>query len=68
MSHLDWPGMLRVGLRGLGLHPTEFWALTPVELIILLGADGGGDAALGRARLDELIRQFPDRMEEASNE
>ena len=57
---MDWPGLMRVGLRGLGLRPAEFWALTPAELLILLGADQGADGPLGRARLEELAAQFPD--------
>ena len=68
MTGLDWPGLMRVGLKGLGLQPAQFWALTPVELMILLGADGAADAPLGRARLEELVRQFPDRTEEISDE
>ncbi|WP_425090959.1 rcc01693 family protein [Tropicimonas sp. S265A] len=68
MTGLDWPGLMRVGLKGLGLRPAEFWALTPVELMVLLGADGNADAPLGRSRLEELIRQFPDRTEDDTDE
>ena len=57
---MEWPGLMRVGLRGLGLRPDEFWALTPAELLVMLGADQGGDGPLGRARLEELAAQFPD--------
>lgn len=56
----DWPGLMRLGLKGLGLRPAEFWALTPAELMIMLGREGGA-APLGRARLEELARAFPDR-------
>lgn len=56
---IDWPGLMRLGLRGLGLKPAEFWALTPAELMVMLGRDGG-EAPLGRARLEELARAFPD--------
>jgi uncharacterized phage protein (TIGR02216 family) len=55
----DWAGLMRHGLRGLGLRPAEFWALTPVELMVLLGRDGS-EAPLGRARLAELAQAFPD--------
>ena len=55
----DWAGLLRAGLRGLGLKPHEFWALTPAELWLLLGPDAG-EMPMGRARLDELSRSFPD--------
>ncbi|SLN46023.1 hypothetical protein AQS8620_01893 [Aquimixticola soesokkakensis] len=55
----DWPALMRVGFRGLGLKPAEFWALTPAELLMLLG-EGGGSAPLNRARLDELAQMYPD--------
>ena len=56
----DWPALMRLGLKGLGLRPVEFWALTPIELMMMLGQDGGGTAPLGRARLEQLARAFPD--------
>ncbi|MCZ7675988.1 MAG: phage tail assembly chaperone [Roseovarius sp.] len=59
MSAVDWPALMRAGLRGLGLSPAEFWALTPFELEMMLGGPGGL-APLRRARLDELMRDFPD--------
>ncbi|MDJ0859374.1 MAG: phage tail assembly chaperone [Dinoroseobacter sp.] len=68
MTRLDWPGLMRVGLKELGLSPGAFWALTPVELMILLGVDESSDAPLGRARLEELIRAFPDQTEDISDE
>ena len=59
MSGFDWPNLLRAGCRGLGLRPDQFWTLTPVELLVLLGREGGA-APLNRQRLDELARSFPD--------
>ena len=58
---LDWPGLMRAGMQGLGLRPEEFWALTPVELRLMLGRDGSGSVPLARARLDELLRAYPDQ-------
>lgn len=55
----DWAGLMRLGLRGLRLTPAQFWALTPAELMLMLGVDGAA-APLGRARLEELARAFPD--------
>lgn len=55
----DWAGLMRLGLHGLGLRPHEFWALTPAELMVMLGRDQG-QAPLGRSRLEELARAFPD--------
>ncbi|WP_417244171.1 rcc01693 family protein [Celeribacter sp.] len=59
---VDWPALMRAGIRGLGLRPSEFWALTPAELLIMLGS-GSGSAPMGRARLDELARAYPDAPE-----
>lgn len=55
----DWPALMRIGMKGLGLKPHEFWALTPAEFLILTGA-GSGSAPMGRARLDELSKAYPD--------
>lgn len=59
MNGFDWPGLLRIGVRGLGLRPEQFWRLTPAELMLMLGA-GQGPAPLNRSRLEDLARQFPD--------
>ncbi|WP_277750068.1 rcc01693 family protein [Falsirhodobacter deserti] len=55
---IDWAGLMRAGLHGLGLHPDAFWRLTPNELRMMLGAEQA--APLSRARLEELARAFPD--------
>ncbi|MEM9581916.1 MAG: phage tail assembly chaperone [Pseudomonadota bacterium] len=57
MSGLDWAGLLRAGLRSAGLQPSQFWALTPYELSVMLGVDGK-DPPLTRARLMELDAAF----------
>jgi uncharacterized phage protein (TIGR02216 family) len=59
MSAIDWPGLLRVGLKDLRLTPDAFWRLTPVELKIMLGADRTG-LVLTRTRLEELAAAYPD--------
>jgi uncharacterized phage protein (TIGR02216 family) len=56
---IDWAGLIRAGLHGLGLHPDAFWRLTPVELRIMLGADLM-TPRLTRTRLEELAAAFPD--------
>ncbi len=66
MSAIDWPGLMRAGLRGLGLTPAEFWALTPAELRLMLGREAGA-TAMTRARLEELAAAFPDRRREAKD-
>lgn len=60
MTRFDWPGLMRLGFRGLGLTPAEFWALTPAELTLMLGQEGGGTPPLTRARLMELAAAYPD--------
>ena len=51
MAAFNWPALMRAGMRGLGLRPAEFWNLTPAELQLLLGQEGGGarDAEAARA-------------------
>ena len=58
----DWAGLMRAGLQGLGLTPAQFWALTPAELLIMLGEPGQA-APMGRAGLDALAARFPDRKD-----
>ena len=62
MAGFDWPGLMRAGMRGLGLTPRDFWALTPAELQLMLG-DGGGAKPMVRARLVELMAAFPDKTQ-----
>ena len=59
MTLIDWPGLMRAGMQGLGITPDVFWRLTPIELKIMLGADRVSPA-LTRARFDELAASFPD--------
>ncbi len=61
-GHFDWPALMRLGLRHLNLAPRDFWALTPAELTLKLGLDGG-KAPMGRARLEQLAQAFPDRVQ-----
>jgi uncharacterized phage protein (TIGR02216 family) len=60
MNGIDWPGLMRAGLHGLGLEPEAFWRLTPMELRIMLGLEAMLPP-LTRARLEELARRYPDR-------
>ena len=55
----DWPALLRLGLGRLRLRPAEFWALTPAELMMMLGRESAAPP-LSRSRLEELARAFPD--------
>ncbi len=67
MSGLDWPGLMRAGLHELRLTPREFWALTPAELMIMLGRDARA-GPMGRAGLEELARRFPDMTKDADDD
>ncbi len=58
-ARFDWPALMRAGVQGLGLRPAEFWALTPVELRLMLG-EGRGAAPMARAGLEALLAAFPD--------
>jgi uncharacterized phage protein (TIGR02216 family) len=60
MTRIAWPGLMRLGLVRLRLTPETFWALTPAELMLMAGHEGGS-AALTRAGLDALVARFPDR-------
>ena len=60
MSGIDWPGLMRAGMGRLGLRPDQFWALSPVELRIMLGAEAAMPP-LTRARLEELAAAYPDQ-------
>jgi len=59
MSKINWPHLMRAALRGGGLKPSDFWALTPAELVLMFGTDGKA-APLTRSGLAELIAAFPD--------
>ncbi|MGB3406872.1 MAG: rcc01693 family protein [Jannaschia sp.] len=61
-GQFDWPALMAVGMRGLGLLPRDFWALTPAELAFLLG-HGDGRLPMDRAGLEALAARFPDRTE-----
>lgn len=56
---MDWTGLMRLGLQGLRLTPDAFWALSPIELLVMLGA-AGGTPPVTRARLEDLVARFPD--------
>ncbi|UWQ16985.1 rcc01693 family protein [Jannaschia sp. M317] len=58
----DWPTLMAAGMRGLGLSPAAFWALTPAELAFLLG-HSEGRLPMDRAGLEALAARFPDRTE-----
>lgn len=63
MSTLDWPALMRLGLSSLRLSPSAFWALTPVELQMMLGK-GGATAPMLSDGLAALMAAYPDENKE----
>lgn len=59
MNRIDWPGLMRAGMGELRLTPAVFWALSPIELRIMLGAEALLPP-LTKARLEELAAAYPD--------
>lgn len=57
---IHWGALMRAGLHGLRLKPEEFWALTPVELQLMLGS-AGAQAPLLRDGLAALMAAYPDK-------
>ncbi len=64
---LDWPALMRLGLRDLRLRPGDFWALTPAELMLMAGLDAA-PGPLTRARLEELAARYPDHRKGESDD
>ncbi len=58
-ARFDWIALMTAGVRGLGLRPADFWALTPAELAFMMGEQEGRHA-MTRSTLDALVAQFPD--------
>ena len=63
---MDWRGLMHVGLYQLHLKPADFWALTPAELQMMLGVQGG-IAPMVRGQLDALLRDFPDMTKDKND-
>ena len=64
---LDWAALLRAGIKGLGLTPNVFWSLTPAELQMMLGAQGG-EAPMLKQGLEALMAAYPDKREDECDE
>ena len=59
-----WDDLMAVGLGLLNLTPAAFWAMTPREFAAALEWHAPElREALGRSRLAELMRRFPDRRD-----
>jgi uncharacterized phage protein (TIGR02216 family) len=67
MSRIEWPALMRAGLRGLGLAPEEFWALTPAELQLMLGNPASSGPLLSKG-LEALMAAYPDSRDTGQEE
>lgn len=65
-QRLEWGALMRAGLHGLRLKPDDFWALTPVELQVMLGAAGAQSPMLSGG-LAALMAAYPDQKKETSD-
>ena len=61
MKRFDWPGLMQIGLRQLGLAPAQFWELTPAEFMVMSGLASKSSATLNRRGFEALAAQFPDK-------
>ena len=59
MTPFPWGAAMQMGFGVMRLSSRDFWGLTPRELAAAFGA-ASGRTAPPRARLDELMRAFPD--------
>lgn len=58
-ERIVWGKLMRLGLGRLQLSPEAFWALTPAELMLMAGLDGG-ERPMRRADLAALASLYPD--------
>ena len=65
-SGFDWAGLMQLGIGRLGLRPSEFWALTPAEFLLMLGPPPAG-GALDASGLKALVARYPDLEKEESH-
>lgn len=66
MSRFNWAALMRAGITEGGLRPPEFWALSPAELLVVLGRQGSG-APMSRSRFEDLAAQFPDAADKGAS-
>lgn len=56
-----WAAVMDLGLARLRLSPTQFWAMTPAELLAAAGKGGGATEPPDRGTLEALMARWPDR-------
>ncbi|MEZ5776020.1 MAG: phage tail assembly chaperone [Hyphomicrobiaceae bacterium] len=62
-AELAWAEVMAFGLGTLRLSPSQFWAMTPLELAAAMRGLGVGPAhraVPARSDLDRLLAAFPD--------
>ena len=60
LENFPWSDVYRLGVLELRLSPEDFWALSPRELAILLGAMPADQRAM-RAEMVSLMNLYPDK-------
>jgi uncharacterized phage protein (TIGR02216 family) len=60
MKPFPWDEAIGFGLGVLRLSPAAFWAMTPRELALAIGAMTGGVTPLRRTDLTDLMTRYPD--------
>jgi uncharacterized phage protein (TIGR02216 family) len=55
-----WAAVMDLGLARLRLSPTQFWAMTPAELLAAAGKGGGALQPPDRGTLEALMARWPD--------
>ena len=63
MPKISWGELMRLGLVELRLSPEGFWALTPAELMMMLGLENAS-RSLSRGSFAKLAARFPDITED----
>ncbi|UGV26099.1 phage tail assembly chaperone [Rhodopseudomonas boonkerdii] len=62
MTPFPWQAAMQIGFGVLRLSPEAFWRMTPRELAAAMTMlRGAMPEPIDRARLDDMMRRFPDR-------
>ncbi len=59
-NDIRWGEWLHMAYLHLGIKPTEFWQLTPMEFMLMLKPPGHLSGEVTRGELDSMREKFPD--------
>ena len=65
---MDWATLMRLGLGHLRLHPTQFWDLSPRELMVMLGLNSSSQMPMTRTALADLEARVEQHMKGTSHD